>query len=462
MVFHLFVDAVRRRWRVGAFAVFQLYIIVKFLLKLWPASEGVAWAMAGAWFLTIGAGELFRLRELYQLPVSRRVWWRAGWWVSMTASVLIAQVAVTLAYWSARSQWPSVDHIVLSMVLAVLGCGSALALQATSVWRSADTAVTWASTLVFLPVLIGFSAAPFVLASYLPHSFAEIQATEVIVMLAMAAFTLRGYLHLPAIEARGNMRRARPIPSPAVPSGPDGVAAAPAGFAGRLTGLKLVLWEECRKQLIVFSSLIAIGVACWAIASRFRPVLALVEVLRLASVLPFTSASAMISEPIIYGAFVAVAAVMIEPGMVANIRSLRTLPMSSARLACIPAGLGLISATMLWTVLLAVHGLATRTLPASLRPDLFVAFAAFAASAHTIRFLAPGALVGKSMLGFVPVAIVWLALGFSDSWRTDVVQPAMFIGGLVMLAATWLTMRRAVIRSSAIYKLRPAAVRMGG
>jgi hypothetical protein len=328
-------------------------------------------------------------------------------------------------------------------------------------WRLEDAPVTGVSMLAFVPVFIGFIAAPFVIAPYLPHSFAQIGVTAVVLMVALAAVTVRGYLHDPAIEARENLRRASRIPP--VPSGPHGVAAAPAGFTDRLTGLTLVLWDEGRKQLIVFASLIAIGVACWAIASRFRPVPALVEVLRLAGVMPFTSSGAMISEPIIYGAFVAVAAVMVEPGMVANIRSLRTLPMSSARLACIPAGLGLISATMLWTVLLAVHGLAAGTLPASLRPDLFIAFAAFTASAQAIRFLAPGALVGKSMLGFVPVAIVWLVLGyFSDAWQTDVAQLAMLVGGLLMLAATWVAMRHAVARSSAIYKLRPNAVRMGG
>jgi hypothetical protein len=169
--------------------------------------------------------------------------------------------------------------------------------------------------------------------------------------------------------------------------------------------------------------------------------------------MPFTSARASIAEPIVFGAIVVVVTLM-EPGMIANIRSLRTLPISSSRLGCIPAGLGLVSAAMLWVVLLALHGLLTGTVPASLRPDLFMAFAALTALTHLIRFITPGQMVVRSMLSFAPVALTWLALGYwSDSWPLDVVQPTALIGGLLVLAASWTTMRHAVTRSSAMYRV---------
>ena len=364
MVFRLVFDAARRKWLMGAFLVFQLYIFFKIPWKYWPSSDGMAWTMAGAAFLTALADELFRSREIHQLPVSRRTLWLARWWLSMTALALMAQLATIFAYWEARSHWPSVDYVVLSLIFAVLYCGCAMALQASAFERSGDEPATFVSTITFAPILIGFIAAPFLLAPYLPHSFAEMGPASAIVMLVMAAFTAHGYRHTPAIDARPHMRLARRVPSAHEPA--PAVVLNPAGFAGRLTGLALVVWEESRKQLITFSSLIAIGVACWAIASRFRPVPALSEFLRLAAVMPFTSSRPVIAEPIVLGAIIVVVTVM-EPGMVANIRSLRTLPISSARLACIPAGLGLVSAAMLWVVLLALHGFLAATLPASLR-----------------------------------------------------------------------------------------------
>ena len=460
MVFRLVVDAVRRKWLIGAFAVFWLYTIFKFLGRLWPSSEGMAWTMAGAWFLTIGAGELFRSRELYQLPVSRRAWWLARWWLSVTAPVAMSQLAAAFAYWSAHSEWPGVEQSVLWMTFGILYCGCAMSLQTTSLGRSGDAPATVGSVGLFGPVMLGLFAGPFVLAPFLPHSFAEIQATSAIVMLALAVFAGRGYLYRPTIEARPQQRVIRRDPSSPGPA--PAIVMTPAGLVDRLTGLKLVLWNECRTQLIIFSTVIAMGVAYWAVASRVRPMPALGEFLRLAAVLPFSSPSARITEPIVFGALVAVAT-LAEPGMLADIRSLRTRPISSARLGCIPAGLGLVSATMLWIVLLALHGLVVGTLPASLRPDLFVAFAALTALAQAIRFITPGHTVGKSMLGFAPVAITWLALGyFSDSWRADVVQRAMLMGGLLTLAASWAAMRQAVMRSRTLYQPRPAAGRVTG
>lgn len=458
MVFRLVIDGVRRTWRVAAFAVFQLCMGFKMLGQVWPSSDRMAWTLSGALFLSFQAGLVFKSRELYQLPVSRRTLWLARWWLVVTAPVVIAQLAGTFAWWPAVSRWPTVDQIVLSMTFGVLYCGCHMALMTGSLGRSGDAPATFLSTVAFAPIMIALTAAPFVFAPYLPHSFAEMRITSAMVILAMAVLTARGYLHAPAIDARPSMRAARRVPSAHGPA--PAVVMTPAGLVDRLTGLRLVLWNECRKQLITFSSMIAMGVAGWAVVSRFRPVPALGEVLRMAAMLPFSSPRALVSEPIVLGA-VLMASTIVEPAMLENIRSLRRLPMSSARLGCLPVALGLVSASMLWIVLLAVHGLVLRTLPSSPRLDLFIAFAALTASTHAIRFIVPGQVVTRTMLGCMPVLIAFMAPGFAESWRPEIVQPCMVIGGLLILAASWVAMRHAVRRSSAIYRQQVPAAGVG-
>ena len=60
-------------------------------------------------------------------------------------------------------------------------------------------------------------------------------------------------------------------------------------------------------------------------------------------------------------------------------------------------------------------------------------------------------------MSLAPLGIIWLALGYSGSFRTDIVQPAMFVGGVLALAASFALMRRAVTRSSRIYQPRAIA-----
>ena len=463
MVLRLVLDAIRRKWVFGAFAGFQFFMLFRTVGRIWPSVDDMAWTLCAALWLSLAVVEVFRFRELYQLPISRRVWWLARWWMAVTVPVVMAQVAMVLVQWSVRSQWPGADQVLLSLTLGVLYCGCGMALWTTSLGRSGDAPGTFMSTVAFAPILIGFVAWPFVIAPYLPHSFAEVRVTWAVVLLAMAAFTVRGYLHTPAIEARPHKRVQKPgLPPELAAYNPASVVVmAPAGLVDRLTGLRLVLYTECRKHVVLFSVLMSMGVAFWAAVSLFRPSPALAEVFRRASLLPFSTTTASIAEPIVFGALLCVASQM-EPGMVANIRALRPLPVSSARLSCLPLGLGLVCATTLWLVLLVLHGLVLWTLPVSPRLDLFVACAALAASTHVIRYAAPGQKATRGMLAFGPVALTWLALGyFSDSWRADVVQPAMLIGGLVTLAASWAVMHRAVGRSSSMYRQRPVAAGVG-
>jgi hypothetical protein len=257
------------------------------------------------------------------------------------------------------------------------------------------------------------------------------------------------------------MRLARRISSvtPAVSGLPVAprVDPPPVGFLARLTGTKMVLWEESRKQLIVFSIVIMVGIAWWAIGSQYYVWPPLAEVLRKASMLPFSGSGAAVIEPMIFG-FLCIIGSVPDVWMTARIRPLRTLPVSSTRLGSLPVALGLVSAGMLWIVLLVLHGLVVRTLPSSLRPDLFTAFAALAAMAHTIRFVTPGQAATKSMLGLAPVFAVLLTLAYiaDSTWRPAVPHSAVLIGSLLTLAVSWAVMRLAVTRSSTMYRPRPA------
>jgi hypothetical protein len=231
-----------------------------------------------------------------------------------------------------------------------------------------------------------------------------------------------------------------------------------ARFVDRLTGIRLPLWTVSRKYLITYSSVIAAGIAWWWVTSFYKVVPALSTVLGRADMLPFASRSAHVTEPITVGALFLIGS-LLDMGTVTNFRPLRTLPLSATQLGAVPVCLGLISATMLWIVFAALHGLVLRTLPVSFRPDLFIAFAALTALTQACGAMLPGPAASKSLVALAPIGIIWLALGYTDSFRTDIVQPAMFVGGLLTLAAAFVLMRRAVTHGRGIYQPRASAVR---
>jgi hypothetical protein len=488
MVLRLVLDAVRRKWMAIAFAVFQIYLICKVPWTFWPTSDSLAWLLAAAAFLTTAPGAMLQSRELYQLPVSRRVFWRARWWLSTAGAALVAQLGVSLAEWSARSQWPSGERLVLSTTFAFLYCGCTMALVATQWGRWGDKPIvfqetptpgtprtpprsvnmTWLIVRALLRVVPGVIAllaiplaAPFVFARYLPHTFSAFHLSSAIVMLAMAAVSVWSYAYQPAIEARPSSRavrsdatrlsRSRTMP-------PQTVVTGRARFVDRLTGIRLPLWTVSRKYLITYSSVIAAGIAWWWVTSFYKVVPALSTVLGRADMLPFASRSAHVTEPITVGALFLIGS-LLDMGTVTNFRPLRTLPLSATQLGAVPVCLGLISATMLWIVFAALHGLVLRTLPVSFRPDLFIAFAALTALTQACGAMLPGPAASKSLVALAPIGIIWLALGYTDSFRTDIVQPAMFVGGLLTLAAAFVLMRRAVTHGRGIYQPRASAVR---
>lgn len=453
MVFHLVIDAMRRKWLRGAIAVLQLYIFFNMLGKFWPSTQGVGWTMSGAVFLSVLAGDHYQSRELYQLPVSRRQWWLARWWLCITAPVVLAQLAVVWSEWSERSTWLTVDQHILFIAFGLLYCGCGLFVQSTGFGQAGEQPFTLGSAGWAFLAILGMTAAPWAIGEFLPRSWSELNAAWFVVIAVMAALTVIGYRYTPPIKARPWARPAQRFIA-AAPAQPKPVSLKPVKWTDRLTGTKLVLWDESRKHFLIFTFLIVVGVSVWAIASQVRQVPALATVLRMAGALPFSDSRREISEVIVYGAVLAFAG--FADGWSARLRSLRALPVSSTRLAAFPLVLGLVSAAVLALALLVLHLLVLRTMPVTPRLDLFLTFAGLTAIASTIRFAGPGDLTMRGMLGFAPVGAIWLGFGFAETrQQMNTVQNALGMAGPVLLIISWAVMRYAVGHRSAMYRPQP-------
>jgi len=235
MIPTLLVDAIRRKRFGIAFGVFQGYLLSKILLKIWPEAQIAACAVAFAGFgqLTVGP-LLFQSRELYILPVSRQTWWRASWWIGTAGVSAMAVIGVTLGAWEVRSEVPAFAPASLTFVLCFLYCGLGKTLLARY-QRPLDAPATLSSLVLAPFFILWIVAAPFVLASSLPHAWSDLSLAASAVLVMVAAMGVPGYLHRPAIEARLSMRAARPVAQLAATSQVDTLPARPA-FADRLTG----------------------------------------------------------------------------------------------------------------------------------------------------------------------------------------------------------------------------------
>jgi hypothetical protein len=488
----LILDAVRRKWITIGFVFFQAFLYRNIGWDAWPRIDPLAFLLMFVAFLAMAAGAILESRELWQLPVSRRTRWLARWWLSTAGPVLAVIPAASLAQWFHQSPRPGVEQIAITATMAFLYCGCVMALAATRFGRWGDkplvmpappaeavarppiTPVTlrWviaralvrALPMAFVALLLPV-VAPFVLARYLPHTWSSMDAMSAALVLLMAAATIWGYRYQPALTARPHVRIRRanapragtPEPRQVPASASSAKIAAAPRFVDRLTGWRLPLWQAARRCVLTYVTLLGLGIAWWWVASFYRSVPALAVLLRNADMLPLSSPTAHVTEPITMGVLFVVVG-MQDIGLVANMRPLRALPLSSTRLSCIPLALGLIAAATLWMVLFVLQILVLRTMPVSWRPDLFVAFMALTALSHVLRMTLPGSQPVRTMVSMAPLGIIWwLPLVHSDSFRTDLIQPAMFIGGLLVLVVSFLVMRRAVTRGSRIYRTASTA-----
>ena len=451
MITTLLLDVCRRKLFSIAFVIFQTYLLCKMVMNVFGSDASVG-ALALAGFGQIGMSQLaFRSREHYMLPVSRQTWWRAEWWVATTGVSAMAVIGATLAAWEVREQVPAIASISLIFALCFLYCGVVQALQARFK-RSLDAPATLASMVPVMFLTLGTAAGPFVLARWLPHAWSDIGLVWAAVLLLAAVLSVVGYRYQPPIEARLSMRGPKPVRL-AGAADANAVPARPA-FADRLSGWRLVAWDEGRKCLYLYCVVIGFSIVSWAVASFFRPVPDLVTFLRNADAFPFSSPVARITEPITWG-FVVFASAFLDPWMVSSLRPLRALPMSAGRLAALPVAMGLLASITFALLLLVLHLVILQTLPVALRLDLFLAFAAVIAIGYTIRVMAPGRPQAATA-SMAPTAIIWLVLGyFSDDYSASTVQTAALVAAPVCLVVSYLVMRFALTRQSRLYRPRP-------
>ena len=200
MMATLLVDAIRRKRFGIAFAAFQVYLICKVLLKIWPEAQIAACAMGFAGFGQVAFGQLlFQSRELYMLPVSRQTWWRTSWWIGTAGASAMAVTGVTLAAWEVRSEVPAFAPVSLIFVLCFLYCGVGETLHARY-QRPLDAPATLGSLALAPLLMLWIVAAPVVLATSLPHAWSDLGLPTAAVLVMVTAMGVPGYLHRPASD----------------------------------------------------------------------------------------------------------------------------------------------------------------------------------------------------------------------------------------------------------------------
>ncbi len=454
MVWRIVLDVIWRKRRAIPFGIFQFYLFSSSFPRIFPAIDPMGFVLVGAGFMAVPSGPWNQIRELYQLPVSRRTWWLAQWWTAAAAATTIPVIGGALGEWVVRSQPPGAEQIVLSVVFAFLYCGCATAFAATF-GRQFDAPASWSSVLVVGPAVVILVPVPLFLGGLVPHKFADLNAAVVVVMLLMAAWSAHGYRVEPTIAPR---------PGRGVPllgSKPVSHVEAKPRFADRFTGLQFAFWSEGRTQLLTFALAIVLLTAGWIVSSLFRQVPTLPEFLRLADALPFSTARASATE-IVTWTFLFFFANMREPWIFNDARRLRALPLSANQVALLTLALGVLSTISLWVVLGVLHLVVLGSVPVSPRSDLFMAFAGLTTLADALRIVVPGRGSLKAMLPLAPVALIVLSAEyFTEGWQPNLVQPSLFVGGLVLLIVSVLIARFAFARTSHIYRQPTPVVRLG-
>lgn len=457
MVARLLFDLIRRRWIGIAFLTFQVYSMCR---SFWGNSTRLdveSAFMGGALLLSLPAYQAFEVRELYQLPVSRRTMWVVRWWASVVAPSFVASSAVLFAMWSQRPDQLSLDGAVLSFMYAVLYCGCLADFYTKLMAGYGEEPATIRSVVIGTPVMLGVLAAPFFLGSRLPHTVMTIGPITAIGMLIAAFMTIRGFSFEPPIVARLSRRAPRAVQSDGRPLPtlePEtareirrtmplwrrltlrvlALGEKPRGGAraDRLEGLSLLLWLEIRRRFIGVCTALAAAAVGWAVMSTLRPVPSLPEAFIRTALLPFAERRLDLAFPPMACLLVVVLMGDLPAGSM-NLVLLRPLPLPTWRVALMPIATGVSTAAMIYIIQVSLYVLTGPVQVLTWRIDVFVVAAAALAMAYVLRMasIGGGALVVFALLFAIPL------------FRTDldliVPQSTYLLGGLALLAVTVVT-----------------------
>lgn len=395
----------------------------------------LAYSLTAAWFLAFLPALVLEAREITQLPISRRDHWIARWWLAVVAPSVGIAVAVGLG-----SLVGGTSLAPLTPLFTVLYGGCFMALTAVFPLRVVAGAGLWPTIRILILVMgipLGGAALPFWFAKYLPENINAINGPALGWIIAAAGMTVASYFNQPPIVERASRG-----------SLSSSTSAKP--FRGsRFVGLRLLFVKDARRAVITYGVLLLAGIAYWAIFGSTT----LAAFLNGFGALVFAGLpSPAEGFPIVAIAFLMGAS---DIGLAGDLRGLRALPVSAARLSGIITGTSVITAVALWLVLLAAHAITIGTSPVSLRPELFVGATGSLAFWTAIRIAVPGDPMFKIFgLGL-------LAGGSSFVIGTLVDQPAsviykvMLAGGAAAIVLSWLVVTVTLRRSHRIYK-KPA------
>jgi hypothetical protein len=448
VVFRITLDTARRKWLTALWSMFQFYLPVQAFTQLWPWIDPMGIVLVGAGFFALAPGLALQSRELYQLPVSRRTWSQAQWWLAVGGAAIIPVTGITIGLRVHLGNFPGLERVVMYSFFAFLYCAGAMTLRRRFA-KAVEAPATLVNMALFGPIGLAFAGGSLWLGARLPHSFGEINAMWAVAILLMGAWAAVGYLHQPEITPRPG--RGGPSLLASWKQEVSGRDSKP--VSSRLSGLQLVIWYEARAQAATFAFLIVAAIVGWASISLIKPMPAFTEFLRMADLLPFSSARAQATEIVTWGLVLFMVANVREPWVFNDRRHLRSLPLSPASVSCLPLALAVLSTLVLWTVLLILHFLVLRSLPISPRSDLFMAFAGFTAVGNVIRLIGPRQGILRAMVPLAPITLAILASEFfTDGWRAGTAQPLVVAFGAFMMAASFATLRFWLTRSSSMYR----------
>jgi hypothetical protein len=486
----LIVDFVRR----NKFGIFFLAMQILLLCRsAWGRSswlDEIAVSLVVATFLAMIAHEWFAAREFRQLPVSRRTLWLAEWWLAAPLGSLLMVSVVHFAHWSKRPQEWSLDGTAMALIYCLAYTGATQAIFTTPLGRRADEPAIMGNVGGWMMAMFGMIAAPAAFGPYLPHRLAEAGPLTGMLLAVCLALAIRGYRHIPPIVATPHLRVARvpPPPAPQPYAAPQNISpeerakrkerirALPLwiralmfvlgirsdeserGVADKLEGFRLLVWLEGRRDFIacvVAVTFVAVvrmfglfdedGLPPWR---EFGGTLGF---------LPFLRAPGALADVMAIGA-IGFFASMASHARVNNLRMLRALPLSAHRLIGRVAALSVVSALMVWFVLLLVHLVSTFSLPVSLRIDVLVAATALTLLVSAVRLATLGTPLPPPLPQSIAIAVpcaLWYA-AFTWPLRSPVFS--MALASAVVLALAYVVLLIAIRRSSRIYRPAPSTI----
>lgn len=396
--------------------------------------------LAVAWFLTFIPVLLMEQREIALLPVSRREFWIAKWWLG----VAVAPTAVCVV--AAPAAIPVLGHVLrpdetaVAVLLSTSYCGALVAMIARWPLIPREGGDAKAITHILLTIAARFIvpiAAPLMLAGYLPVDAATMTLPWMIGVIAAIGMTATGYFHAPGIRPRAG----RAVLQTRQRSGRE------RRWPGdQLVGISRLFWVHGREVFFTVPLALLVIVALDLFGSSASSLRAVLHALH---VLPFDRAYPTEGRD----GLNIILIVSLGSGYKARelfqrIRALRVLPMSSNGFSLAAGALPIITVTILWAWLIVLHIWAVGSRPTDVRPDLFVLLCGSLAMSQALelavgRFVAIVALMPPVFIGFGVISTV---------------SPILSLAGLATFAAGVLLFSWTVRRRSKIYKFKPMAL----